>query len=784
LNVHGRHAQNSNVLPSSRAGRLPPSRRARRLLRLTIVSTVLLVVATGWAADPSVVVDLATVSTSDGVLRRVHGFDGNGAFGVPVAGGFDCDDDGFVDYAMASMLADPLGRQNAGEVYLVFGDGTVAGTVDTAVAQAGVLRIAGDGTDEVTGSEIWMDDVTGDGVGDLLLARQNHRPDAARPGAGALTILVGGSGLRTHAAGLTAVDLRAPPAALALTTIVGVSAVDRLGIWVRTGDVTGDGTADIVVGADQEDLAADLDNGAAYVIRGGPHLATTQTIDLAAFGTTALAGDLMRITPPVASVEHHFGATCQIADLDGNGRGEVLVASALNRAGAVLEADGAPGGAAHGIGGTADGTLYIAWDDNFTGDPWPAGYTFDITSPPGTNTIIDGGFLNANFGEEIVGGLDYDDDGTPDLFVGDITGDLSGSRLNAGAGHLLFDAASLKGLSFGVDALPPGTMMTTFLGGAAGYISSDTALHGDFDGDGIDDIAFSAPHARPFSRFNAGALYVFFGQAGPWPVLVDLMDGALPEPTALRIAVVAGARGNDGADVGDTLAYSAAAGDVDGDGRDDLITNEMQGNGVAPAAEDVGNLIVVSGALFAEIAPSCAATPDPACRVVPPGKSNVRIGDLPGDDSDRLTWRWSNGDSTSLDDFLDPVTRSAVAFHLCVYDGSGAGEQPLVDARVAGAGLCGGRPCWKATASGGLKFKDASGGQGGVRRIKVRVTPTGRTRLQVKARGGEFTSPELPLVLPATAQLVVDDGESFSCWQAGYAGAVINDASLFKAKTP
>lgn len=51
-------------------------------------------------------------------------------------------------------------------------------------------------------------------------------------------------------------------------------------------------------------------------------------------------------------------------------------------------------------------------------------------------------------------------------------------------------------------------------------------------------------------------------------------------------------------DAGDTLCYSAAAGDVDGDGSHDLITNEMVGNGSGPAAVDVGNLVVFSGAFI------------------------------------------------------------------------------------------------------------------------------------------------------------------------------------------
>ena len=552
------------------------------------------------AGQPSTIVDLAVISTADGTLRRIHGSVGDGSAGVPVAGGFDCDGDGFRDYAMAAMRASPLGRSGAGEVYLVFGDGTIAGALDTASMQAEILKIAGDGASETAGSELWMGDVTGDGLGDLLVARQNFTPDVDRIGAGALTIVVGGNALRTQAATLQHLDLRTPPASMALTTVVGANALDRLGIWMRTGDVTGDGIADIVVGADQEGGVGATHAGAIYVIRGGSHLAVSQTIDLADFGTTALAGNVARIHPPAGAVHYHFGATCQIADLDGNGHSEVLVGAALNRAGASIRADGAPPGSAHASGGKPDGAVYVAWDDNFTADPWPAGLSFDITAPP-SRTVIDGGTLNVSFGEEILGGLDYDNDGNADLFAGDIVGDGTAGqdRPGSGTGHVLYAAANLRGLQFSLDSLPAGILITTLLGAAPGDIAADTAAHGDFDGDGIADLVFSAPHGSPLGRDNAGIIYILHGQSAPWPELIDLAN-VLPPPGVLRITQVYGANGNNGTDSGDVLSYSAAAGDIDRDNCVDIITNEMLGNGLTPAADDTGNLIVISGALTAD----------------------------------------------------------------------------------------------------------------------------------------------------------------------------------------
>jgi hypothetical protein len=552
-----------------------------------------------------------------GVLMRVygHGSENGGAAGVPVAGGFDCDDDGFVDMAFAQIKGDPLGRTNAGEVTLVFGDGTVGSTLDSASSDPRILRILGDQTNEITGAEIWMDDVTGDGLGDLLIGRQNHTPAAGREGAGALTILIGSASLRDHTS--TRIDLRSPPTDVKIITIVGKSSYDRLGIWMRTGDVDGDGIADIVVGADETDAAGQgisYNSGAAYVIRGGPHLASAPTtIDLADFGsgTTALDGHLALVLPPDGSSDYHFGATVQIGDLDGNGRGEVLIAATLNRAGASLSLPDRPGGTGEGSGGSAHGTAFISWDDNFPALPWPPGYSFPVTAPSlGGFTRIDGlvgdpgKTRNRSFGEDMLAGLDYSGDGLPDLFVGDIVADTP-NGFASGMGNVFYNAANLRGLNFTMNSPPPGVRITTIYGPQQGAIGNDTTAHGDFDHDGVADLAIGNPHDGPQGRHNAGSVHIFYGQPGGWPALIDQSPGNFPEPTVARSVEIDGANGSSGSDDGDVLCYSAAVADIDGDGRADFIVNEMVGNGAGGSPIDIGNLLVISGAaLLDPVTPS------------------------------------------------------------------------------------------------------------------------------------------------------------------------------------
>jgi len=548
--------------------------------------------------------DLLGLASGNGFLRASgSGAAGDGRFGMPVAGGHDLDGDGHLDFARANMLDSPLGRTRAGSVQVIFGNSQIAQGIDLAVANTRVLSILGDGVQEATGGEIWMADLTGDGVGDLIIGRPNFRASSPdRIGAGALTIIVGGPALRTLATNGAPLDLRSPPATVNVVTIVGAAALDRMGFWMREGDISGDGIDDLAVGADQEDNGGANNSGAVYVIRGGAHLNANLTIDLANFGATALAGHLFKILPPAGSERFHFGSTVAVMDLDSNLRAEVLASASLNRAGGSLLAEGAAPGTAEGSGANIGGSVFILWDDNVPmGATWPAGLVFTMGSLPMSSTRIDGGtvagqFTNDRLGEEMLGGLDYNGDLEADVFFGDITGQPL-TRANAGLGHVFFSAADLKNRSFDMGSVPNDLELTTFFGPEAGAISSDTAAQGDFDNDGFDDLAIGSPTANPMGRTSAGTMHVVWGRAGAWPATVDLQEGMKPSPTELRITDIFGANGETSAnDRGDTLMYSATSADMDNDGRDDLVINEMRGNGVAAAALDVGNLIIIGGA--------------------------------------------------------------------------------------------------------------------------------------------------------------------------------------------
>lgn len=544
------------------------------------------------------IIDLANFAPQSGLIR-LSGSDSTGRFGVPVAGGADCNGDGFEDYAMSGMQASPLGRVGAGQVWLVLGDGTIGSALDSGVNNPDILIFAGAATQEATGGEIWIDDITGDGLGDVIIGRPNFRssnPD--RIGAGAITIVAGDADLRLF--GGQIIDLSSPPPELTVFTLSGEESLDRAGFWMRTGDITGDGINDLVFGADQADIGAS-NSGVVYLIRGGEHLAASVDIDLANAGGTPIDGHLITIDPPAVSTDFHFGATVSVLDLDQNNRSDILIAASLSRVGGLIVADGAPEDSAVRNGGNLGGSVFIFWDDNFPQtNPWPQGLRFGFDDATGSLSRIDGDtrsgvFANERFGEDLLGGEDFDNDGNVDLYVGDIRGDVLPDRTDAGTGFVFFDSSRLKNLTFSTNTIPSSLSVTTILGTSPGAISADTSLQGDIDGDGIVDLVISSPLAAPENRVDAGQLHIFWGQTGPWPETIDL--SAENRPANFSISDIYGANGRvSDQDQGDTLMYSAAPGDVDGDGLTDLIVNEMRGNGMAANAQDTGNLLVISGA--------------------------------------------------------------------------------------------------------------------------------------------------------------------------------------------
>jgi len=90
-----------------------------------------------------------------------------------------------------------------------------------------------------------------------------------------------------------------------------------------------------------------------------------------------------------------------------------------------------------------------------------------------------------------------------------------------------------------------------------GRVAGSIAGVGDWNGDGLADVAVGASLASPNARPSSGSVYVILGRTSAGPIDVRSADGVIR---------IDGARPESG--IGDVFA---PAGDIDGDGRPDLV---------------------------------------------------------------------------------------------------------------------------------------------------------------------------------------------------------------------
>ncbi len=386
----------------------------------------------------------------------------------------------------------------------------------------------------------------------------------------------------------------------------GQRANDRLGFSVSdAGDVNGDGFDDVIVGAWGADPNGSS-SGWSYVLFGNADgtVADLADVENGTGGGFVINGAL--------SNDLSGWSVSGAGDVNGDGLDDVMVAAPGKRIKSYVvfgKADGTPvelsdvenGTGGFAISGTAKSVSNAGdvngdgLDDVIVGTGSGAGKSYVVFGKADGSEVTladiaadadDGGFvINGASGGDYSGWSvsdagDVNGDGLDDLIVGAWGADPDGKSI-AGSSYVVFgktdgSAVDLSDIEAGI-----GGGFVINGAGRSDYSGKSVSSAGDVNGDGLDDLIIGAASADP-NGSSSGSSYVVFGKA----------DG-----TAVELSDIEAGNGGgfviNGADRADYSGMSVSgAGDVNGDGLDDLIIGAQ---GADPNGSASGATYVVFG---------------------------------------------------------------------------------------------------------------------------------------------------------------------------------------------
>ena len=544
---------------------------------------------------------------------RIDGASPDDGAGFAVAAAGDVNGDGRGDVILGAPFTRNNARDNSGSTYVVFGQ-AVPTNVDLVNLGAAGFRIDGaEGFDQAGSAVAGVGDINGDGRAEVAVGAPGT-DNGVIPNAGAVYVIFGSSAPAK-------VDLRSLGAA-GFRVIGDEDGAQLGGAVAAAGDVNGDGRPDIVMGAPGRNANGN-NSGAAYVIYGQ---AAPTSIDL----QNALGGAGFRILGQAANDEAG-GTVSGAGDMNADGRAEVIV--------------GAPG-ADNNVRNNS-GSAYVVY-----GQPAPADVDLGIALGAAAFRI-DGPTANDDAGASVGDAGDVNLDGRADVVVG---APFAG---NGGAGYVIFGQPAPQANVDLANIGPVGYRIDGALSGDHTGVSVDGV--GDVNADGRPDVVVGADDADSNLRNLSGTSHVVFGKATDTPVSLA--------------ALATGGYRADGAAVEDHAGRAVSgAGDVNGDGRPDvLIGAELADNndrfdsgsvsllfGYGPPQVAYGQIAGTVEEPLIPVGPTIART-GPATFVIAPAlRAGLTFDPATGVIGGNSTVGGSTNHTVTMTDLVGPVSTAIV----------------------------------------------------------------------------------------------------------------------------
>ncbi|MFY0615485.1 MAG: FG-GAP repeat protein, partial [Hyphomicrobiaceae bacterium] len=511
---------------------------------------------------------------------QIKGIDISDGSGNSISSAGDVDGDGYDDVIIGARRADPDGAKSAGESYLVFGSALAAeasddGIIDlaTLAASEGVLIKGIDDNDQSGFSVSSAGDVDNDGRDDVIIGARQADPDD-RNGAGE-SYLIFGSALAAEASADGILDLATLTASEGVL-IKGIDEDDFSGAAVASaGDIDGDGHDDVIIGASLADPDDVQDAGESYLLFGSALAAEASADGILDLAT--LAANEGVLIKGIDQTDLSGLPVSPAGDVDGDGHGDIIIGASR----------------ADPDGDTSAGESYLVFGSALAAETSDDGIIELATLTASEGVLIKGIAAGDESGFSVSSAGDVDGDGYDDVIIGAYLADPDNAA-SAGESYLVFGSAltaEVSGdgiLDLATLAASEGVRIKGIDAGDESGFSVSSA--GDVDGDGYDDVIIGASLADPDGTSDAGESYLVFGSALTAEVSGDGILDLATLTTSQGVLI-------KGIDAGDGTGFSvSSAGDVDGDGYDDVIIGASLADpdDVASAGESY----IVSGALL------------------------------------------------------------------------------------------------------------------------------------------------------------------------------------------